>query len=155
MLLTLEALTASGVMGPYVNEWRRRDPDDQTWPNFVAHFTRANKVRIDELTTITAGFHSANLLGVPPPGPPQPPPTGPPAGTIPATTAVAESITLHYCWSHGLSRNAQHTSATCATPKPGHQNTATLLNPMNGSNIFRVGAAPRSGKGGPRRGNQN
>ena len=60
MLLVLEAIAASGVMATYISEWRRRDTDDQTLENFHKHFERANKVRIDELTTKQAGYHQAN-----------------------------------------------------------------------------------------------
>ena len=30
-----------------------------------------------------------------------------------------------YCWTHGFTTNANHTSATCNRPKKGHDTTAT------------------------------
>jgi hypothetical protein len=38
-----------------------------------------------------------------------------------------------YCWSHGFHVASFHTSATCRTPKPGHQVAATRQNPMGGN----------------------
>jgi hypothetical protein len=39
-----------------------------------------------------------------------------------------------YCWSHGRTRNPNHTSATCRNKKPGHKNDATLHDRKGGSN---------------------
>ena len=41
----------------------------------------------------------------------------------------------HYCWSHGLTRSSNHTSANCRTPEEGHERTATFTNRMGGSNF--------------------
>jgi hypothetical protein len=38
-----------------------------------------------------------------------------------------------YCWTHGYFVTATHTSATCATKRPGHVDTATRENNMGGS----------------------
>jgi len=39
----------------------------------------------------------------------------------------------NYCWTHGFRVAADHTSKTCKNPKPGHQETATKANQMEGS----------------------
>lgn len=38
-----------------------------------------------------------------------------------------------YCWTHGYWVAPNHTSATCTSPRPGHQTAATRTNPMGGS----------------------
>ena len=69
----------------------------------------------------------------------------PTAAVFPSTVSLAGSVitqatTLHpnaiantYCWTHGISRNPQHTSTTCEHPGEGHQRTATMTNQMGGS----------------------
>ena len=42
-----------------------------------------------------------------------------------------------YCYTHGLSNNPLHTSASCTNRAERHQEAATLSNPMGGSNIIR------------------
>jgi hypothetical protein len=50
---------------------------------------------------------------------------------------------MHYCWSHGVTLTANHTSANCRTPKEGHRATATGCNTMGGCTTF----TPRNGNG--------
>jgi hypothetical protein len=69
----------------------------------------------------------------------------PTSAAFPSTVSLAGSVitqatTLHptaiantYCWTHGISRNPQHTSTTCEHPGEGHQRTATMTNQMGGS----------------------
>jgi hypothetical protein len=38
-----------------------------------------------------------------------------------------------YCWYHGFHVASVHTSASCRTPRPGHQVAATRQNPMGGN----------------------
>ena len=40
----------------------------------------------------------------------------------------------HYCWTHGLTYNGNHTSANCRNSAPGHQRDATFSNWKGGSN---------------------
>jgi hypothetical protein len=140
MVLLLDALQASGVMTQYINEWNRRDTAEQTFANFKTHFNRANKVRLMETTVQQAGYHHANTATVPN----HPESILPPPLTVAATTTTttmptvsAEKITLHYCWTHGLGRNANHTSQTCKNPAPGHQPDATFLNTKGGALTFQ------------------
>jgi hypothetical protein len=39
----------------------------------------------------------------------------------------------YWCWSHGITTNLQHTSASCNCQKEGHKTEATLCNKSNGS----------------------
>jgi hypothetical protein len=98
------------------------------------------------MTARTAGFHSANRI-TPEPLPAQAnliednayngrEETNPPGFN-------SNNIELYYCWTHGLSRNAQHTSAQCSNKADNHQTAATLDNRMGGVNKISFG---RSGK---------
>ena len=118
---------------PYISTWHLHGSADHTFTNFIEHFTITNKVRIEELTSLTAGFHSANLAV------PMPilPPTTPPAITnLAVPHGTAEGYKMFYCWTHGLSFSQAHTSLTCAHPADGHDITATLCNIRGGSTTF-------------------
>ena len=150
ILILLDVLTAAGVMSQYINEWKRRESDTQTYEAFQQHFNNANKVRVEDLTAATAGFHNANLAA---PLPPVPiaaasiPPAPRPAPAPP--DIMVETTKLFYCWTHGLGKAASHTSQTCHNPAAGHKTTATAHIIMGGNKEFHLGydrPAPR----GPR-----
>jgi hypothetical protein len=67
------------------------------------------------------------------PHPHVPRPTNPTGGCNPTTE---EAVSMSYCWSHGFCQHQasheQHTSATCARPRIGHQASATATNKMGG-----------------------
>ena len=48
--------------------------------------------------------------------------------------SATDLAAMGYCWTHGYSHNAAHTSATCSWPNEGHQVTATDTNRMGGNN---------------------
>lgn len=134
----------TGLFAEACREWRLKPEAQQTLAIFQTHFQQMNMDRLASLTTETAGFHGAanaaiatpphtieSLLaeltllkaaqanaasGVPPPQAPKP--------ILPPT---------HYCWTHGGSRNKEHTSASCRNKLPGHQDAATLTDKMGGS----------------------
>jgi hypothetical protein len=88
---------------------------EHTWDNLTADFTRADKERNRHLTTKQTGFANKTVENTP----------------------VRELNTMSYCWSHGLSHNTTHTSATCSFPQPGHQKEATVANMMGGCCIIK------------------
>ena len=45
----------------------------------------------------------------------------------------ADGDPISYCWSHGITKNLNHTSVTCNRKKDGHKDQATLNNKMGGS----------------------
>ena len=55
---------------------------------------------------------------------------------------VCDGIQLYYCWSHGVSGYANHTSATCVNRKAGHIASATLTNQQGGAYIRIPGQQP-------------
>jgi hypothetical protein len=145
--LTLEALQKAGVYDHAITTWYDKDEIDHTWPNFMLHFTKHEKERHRKLTARTAGFHGANNAT-----PVSPEHLPPPAntnegnayrGTEGTPKFSSNSIELYYCWTHGLSRNAEHTSTNCKNKADNHQATATLDNRMGGVNRISFG---RSGK---------
>ena len=44
---------------------------------------------------------------------------------------------MFYCWTHGLSTNAQHTSLTCNKKADGHVDDATADKMQGGNNTIR------------------
>jgi hypothetical protein len=135
MLLILEALTASGVMSTYINEWKRRDSATQTYPQFRAHFDRANKVRVEELTAARAGFHAqtATVTTTPSPAP----------SANDTAIRVDNVVNMSYCWTHGLGKNSRHTSRTCKHPAADHKHDATILDMKGGCNLIQTDASRR------------
>lgn len=141
MLLTLEALTASGVMSAYINEWKRKESVDQTYANFKLHFDKANKVRIEELTSKQAGFHTANSVSVTPTTDPAALRTVAPAPAPASTDApvrVDGLVKMYYCWTHGLGWSWRHTSKSCKNPGTNHQYDATILDMKNGCRTIQT-----------------
>jgi hypothetical protein len=106
----------SGVFTEACREWRIKPVADQTFDNIMAHFNNANVERKRTATTTTAGFHQANSA----------------ATTTPITPAPPDQ-NFGYCWTHGVTLNGTHTSATCKNPNPGHCRDATLRNLKGGN----------------------
>jgi hypothetical protein len=146
--LTLLALGKTGVHSHAIETWFDKDEADHTWANFQLHFNKHEKTRLSKLTAQAAGFHGAQKA------------THTPAAPVIASPSIAASaqqagkqpeyvsngIPLFYCWSHGLSKNLEHTSPTCINPKEGHCRDATIDNRLGGVNKINFG---RSGQ--PRR----
>ena len=72
------------------------------------------------MTTAKAGYQSANA-----------------AKGETKTNDSKLSDQLHYCWTHGATRNKDHTSKTCSRPAEGHKTEATLFNMMGGNNSIQ------------------
>jgi hypothetical protein len=124
---TLNMLTNTGVFAEGIRDWRKLPPTEWTWKKFIQHFTLANKERQRLITTASAGYHGANAATTPRP---------------PAPTSSPTSF--YYCWSHGLSKHANHTSATCHNKAVGHIVDSTLNNMKGGcNNIQRNRDEPR------------
>ena len=119
-------LTNSGVFTDALKDWRKRPAAQQTWVNVVIDFNLADTERLRVLTSAQAGYQQhANLA------------KQPDIDDNKENNTRAASITMAYCWSHGLGRNLKHTSKTCTAPEPGHCKEATVENMLGGMNLIR------------------
>jgi hypothetical protein len=141
MSLAQTALRQSGVYDHATSRWYDRPDAEKTWANFVVHFNHHEKKRKESLTAQAAGFHGANhATGLAP--------VNAPPGTHLAAAATAPlsetppnafQMTGFYCWSHGLSTQAHHTSATCNNKREGHMDDATGYDCKGGTQKFNFG----------------
>jgi hypothetical protein len=136
MELTLGALRQSGVYTHAIQTWDDKPEALQTAANFKIHFDQQEKVRLRSLTAKAAGFHSANEAHAAIPAP-HIIPDAVAAAVIPAF--LSNDVALYYCWTHGLSKNADHTSASCQHKANDHQDDATLDNRKGGINKINFG----------------
>jgi hypothetical protein len=124
----------TGLFEVACREWRLTPADAQTWANFEAKFRLADDDHGRTRTSHSAGYHRTNAATTPatiaptatatPSNPAPRPVTRPPAGPRPITS---------YCWTHGLLRSADHTSANCKNKGENHQDGATMANKMGGA----------------------
>ena len=143
--LLLMMFDKSGLMGTACDKWRDKADANKTWANFRSHFTEENRRRVKRTTAAQAGFHGANLARLSLNNDPSPPKA---SNTSDESANAAkrnkshaittnDGVTMYYCWTHGLSTNKEHTSATCQNKAPGHCNDATVTNMQGGCNIIR------------------
>jgi hypothetical protein len=147
--LSLTAFRKAGVYDHAITTWEDKPLTDQTWENFHTHFNHHEKTRIKRLTTKAAGYHGANHGKAVTPDTNNKP-TEIAASIKPLPTGhkdkqnfECDDIQLFYCWTHGLSKNPKHTSASCNAPAEDHRTDATLENRLGGINKINFG---RSGK---------
>ncbi|KAI2503404.1 hypothetical protein MHU86_11033 [Fragilaria crotonensis] len=115
---------------------------------FKAEFKLGNQERIRRLTASDAGFHGAHHATII-----TPPPNTAAAATTPSTATAppppptqhvsVEGGKMYYCWSHGLSPNRKHTSATCLNKAAGHRDDATAFRMHGGNNTIATGRPRR------------
>jgi hypothetical protein len=147
MSLTLETLTESGVFTTAIEKWDDKEEEEQTWVAFQKHFNKANQTRLEQLTTKQAGYHGAHAATD------KKPATTPPTAQVPLPTkepyaVMTDGMTpMYYCWTHGLGRNSEHTSANCTHKAPNHKDKATAINIMGGNgSIMGSSRPPREGR---------
>ena len=135
--LLLDMFETSGLLSSTTEKYRLSEPSSWSLVQFKKDITRGNAERIRRLTTGSSGYHGALAA------------TARPASMrvaklCPTTTetVVCNGIQLYYCWSHGLSGYANHTSATCVNRKAGHIASATLSNQQGGAYIRIPGQQP-------------
>ena len=88
-------------------------------------------------TATTAGYHGAHVA-IQTSGPPPFPGIAAAARAVPSGY-IYNNVQLGYCWTHGLTKHPEHTSATCNHPSSSHQITATLDRHMGGSKTTYAG----------------
>jgi hypothetical protein len=115
----IKALESSGLFPDEIKTWRAKPVVEWTLTNIQIHFNRAEKERHRKTTAGQAGFtaNAANTVT----GKENKKPNG-------------DGKKMYYCWSHGLSTNPDHTSASCKNPKDGHETEATIFDMRGGSN---------------------
>jgi hypothetical protein len=107
----------SGVFGTTVEDWRKKKDTTWTWDAFYDDFKQANIALGQTATAKSAGYQTAN------------------AATDAAETTNEFHVDMYYCFTHGLSTNAKHTSATCKTPGPKHDKKATWSKRSGGAMV--------------------
>jgi hypothetical protein len=151
MELTLESLRQAGVYAHALQTWDDKPEQEQSYANFKTHFTLQEKNRLRNITAKAAGFNATQVPATPvtPPAAHLIPPNdahaaaADAAGTTHNKPYTSNGVELVYCWTHGLSKNAAHSSKTCENKAEGHNDAATLDNRMGGVNRINFG---RSGK---------
>jgi hypothetical protein len=151
MELTLEALRQAGVYAHALQTWDDKPETEQSYANFKTHFTLQEKNRLRNVTAKAAGFNATQVPAtqLTPPAAHIIPPNdahaaaADAAGTNRNKPYTSNGMELFYCWTHGLSKNAAHSSSTCENKAEGHNDAATLDNRMGGVNRINFG---RSGK---------
>jgi hypothetical protein len=142
--LTITSLRKAGVYDHAITTWEDKDSTEQTWDTFQIHFTKQEKLRLKKLTAASAGYHGANhTVLIPPDEPTSPSLHQASAAHTTGGNHHCDDEAVFYCWSHGLVRNAAHTSKSCNNTSTGHVYDATLMNRKGGSDKISCG---RSGK---------
>lgn len=145
--LTLAMIEKTGLLVTTTEKFRLRPTAEWTLPLFKTEFKLGNQERIRRLTASDAGYHGAHTASVV-----TPPPNSAAAATnvvsaptpLPPTQHVSvEGGKLYYCWSHGLSPNRNHTSATCLNKAEGHRDDATAFRMHGGNNTISTGRPRR------------
>ena len=135
LISTRAVLKASGVFDLDLREWDKKPVAQRTWVRFKEFFTEANTERVKNLT---AGQLQHRAFGATAsrPGTPGSPSARFSPITIDSGNGDA-NVQLSYCWTHGLTTNAEHNSKTCTRKAKGHQEDATLDNMLGGNNTIR------------------
>jgi hypothetical protein len=123
--LTILENTASFTTA--ISEWLKITEATKTFVNFQTHFKTEDDERRRLTTTRGAGYHQEVQVQRP----------------MPANSNKTENG-WYYCWSHGVTRNSEHTSATCNRQATGHCKEATMGNMLGGCNTVqrRLGETP-------------
>ena len=111
----LKVLEKSGVFTDGIKAWCLQPVADRTWANMPTFF-RNQDIERRRIQGITKNSYAAK------------------ASTKEKSTT---GLDMAYCWTHGLSTNLDHTSATCNKKATGHVNTATADNMQGGNNTIR------------------
>jgi hypothetical protein len=147
--LTLAMIEKTGLLASTTDKFRLRPTAEWTLGLFKTEFKLGNQERIRRLTASDAGYHGAHHASIVTPPPPHiaAATTAPPVPTHTIPTPIqhvsVEGGKLYYCWTHGLSPNRNHTSATCLHKANGHRNDATAFRMHGGNNTIATGRPRR------------
>jgi hypothetical protein len=137
MFTVLMVLDGTGVNSNYTSSWRQMHPLQASWDmkTFCAFFNNTEKERKERLTTKDVGYANAVIKGKTAATTTSPTTTEPTVQYVDVVT----TRNVYYCWSHGVSSNPRHTSATCRSRSTGHKEEATLSDIMGGCKALKVG----------------
>jgi hypothetical protein len=122
MQATFTVLQNTGVFELYCILWKRQPEDTWTLAEFKIFFEEANEER-SSATAKEVGYHGAHKATAPTTTTKN---TGNTTTTQVSTeghdarVCIINGKKIWFCWSHGGSTNAGHTSATCTKQKDGH-----------------------------------
>jgi hypothetical protein len=145
----------TGLFSDACRDWRLRDEVNQTYAEFVTHFKRQDRDRLESSTAGAQGYGAMTCI-VKEPKHEAEPQINSATSLTSDLAAILKELQLHrttlnqqqttppvslppaqvrmgYCWTHGSSNNIQHTSKTCTRKAVGHQDDATYRNKMGGS----------------------
>lgn len=163
----LKKFEASGVLEDACSDWRKKAVGDRTKANMKTHFRRYNQDRLRRLSAADVGFGNAAANAAQEAVPET-------IEQVVARMLAAQGGTnrngnqgrqggqvnpnqlmacIHYCWTHGLGRDPNHTSPTCTRQANGHRCDATLDNMMGGNDKIRRARGDRAIYRPPNRGN--
>lgn len=121
-----------------LTKFEKLPDNEQTWNTFKDMITTA----YNNLPTIDKTVDTTKTLGY--------------NGSANAATEQNSQDTPHYCWSHGVTWNKQHTSNNCMSKFPGHVDKATFYNLCGGcTRIYRRNGDVAVWKPRPRPNNEN
>lgn len=128
-------IEANGLFDLPCTKWRTEVAiAEKTMANFKKHFRAADIDRNRNMTAGNSGYHGSNKATAQLIVEPQVNMADVIAQAIAAANAaVAVSDATSYCWTHGTSKNVNHTSSTCKNKSDGHKDDATSSNKMKGS----------------------
>jgi hypothetical protein len=148
-------LLKTGLYPDGCREWRLLPDAQQTWPAFKLHFARQERDRQETSTTATSGYAGSAFSVLAPTPLPQATlsneastnavaslPSGQDLAALLAelaklrlqqTPSLIRTPPRGYCWTHGSTPNAAHTSATCNHKAEGHIDAATWRNKQGGN----------------------
>jgi hypothetical protein len=141
---TLAVFEKTGVFTDGVKDWRKLAAAEWNLPRFTSHFTQANLERVRSMTAQRGGFHGANAAATDDIDFTQAANSANGPNNGPSRVPVNPDQIFYYCWSHGLGKNAEHTSATCASKAPNHCIDAVLSDMKGGNNTIRRVSGERS-----------
>jgi hypothetical protein len=141
LLSATQILTATGLFTQAFEQWRGKAKAEQTYPNFMKHFTLANNNRLYTTTTSEAGYSAALKNNEKENNPRN-------ANTSTGNQQNAGTVVgYHYCWTHGV--NKTHQGLHCTYPKDGHIKNATIGNMQGGCGFIFVPVAKRPNRQKP------
>ena len=121
MRALIKVLNKSGVFGVAIHEWNNKAAAEKTPRNLKIFFVKANKERLVANPTTRGMLEQANAA----------------RQQQPPATLEGSNTSMYYCWTHGLGYNKSHTSATCTSKGPGHQDNATCTHKLGGNCTIR------------------